>query len=268
MGVIGEIHSQSGPIFQAIALSLCTDAAFKANLEATFADHPFDASSSTAERPQRCVVLESSNAGIATASDTTSSTFEIPNDDLVSMLPSDWHSKIVSLLQCLSTCCESSRLIRCVCCKQGAKEGKTAWKTRKEAMDDLEKAINSCNGLLETSNLKPIIDLLRALRERLSDSQSNLKPIAAKLIGSILSKTDKNAQANLGKVIFPAIVNSALNDIKKPMRDASLAAVRSGTTLNGLEGGGPNGPALGVFLAALVSGLDGSEFKVRTQYCF
>jgi cytoskeleton-associated protein 5 len=130
-------------------------------------------------------------------------------------------------------------------------------------MDDLEQVINSCNGLLETSNLKPIVDLLRALRERLSDSQSNLKPIAAKLIGSILSKADKNAQSNLGKVIFPAVVNSALNDIKKPMRDAALAAIRSGTTMSDLEGGGPNGAALEFFVAALVSGLSGSEYKVK-----
>jgi hypothetical protein len=124
MGVIGEIHSQSGPIFQAIALSLCTDAAFKANLEATFADHPFDASSSTAERPQRCVVLESSNAGIATASDTTSSTFEIPKADLVAMLPSDWHSKIVRLLQGLNTWCNLLILFAVCVANREQKKGK------------------------------------------------------------------------------------------------------------------------------------------------
>lgn len=130
-------------------------------------------------------------------------------------------------------------------------------------MDDLEKAINSCSGLLDTSNLKLIVDLLRALRERLSDSQSNLKPFAVRLIGSILAKSDKVAQAKLGKVIYPAVISSALNDNKKPMRDAALAALRSGTTVSDLEGGGPNGAALEFFVIALANELSGSEYKVR-----
>lgn len=62
-------------------------------------------------------------------------------------------------------------------CEQGSKESKTAWKLRKQAIDEVDGAVKKCTALLDTSqhNLKRLAELLRALRDRLTDSQSNLK---------------------------------------------------------------------------------------------
>jgi hypothetical protein len=131
-------------------------------------------------------------------------------------------------------------------------------------MEEVEGALKRCSGLLDTSNLKPLVELLRALRERLSDSQSNLKPVSARLIGSILSSVDATSQGKLGKIVFGPLINSAMNDSRKIMHDASMEALRVGTSLAPLEGEGPNDQALESFIASLAGELDESEFKVSS----
>ena len=71
----------------------------------------------------------------------------------------------------------------------GSKEGKTAWKLRKEALDEVSDTLGKCTGMLLTTSaeINNLVELLRALKERLSDSQSNLKPLAARIIGIILA---------------------------------------------------------------------------------
>ena len=136
---------------------------------------------------------------------------------------------------------------------------------RKAALDDVEVGLKGCSGLLSTTppHLKSLVELLRALRERLSDSQSNLKPVAARIIGDILGSVDKAAQARLGKVVYSPLLAAAMNDNRKPMREASLAAVRKGTQEPELDGGKPNELALEAMLVAFVGELSESEFKVR-----
>jgi cytoskeleton-associated protein 5 len=151
----------------------------------------------------------------------------------------------------------------CLRLLQGSKEGKNAWKLRKEAMDAVETALARCNGLISTESLKPLVDLLRAMRERLSDSQSNLKPVAARIIGSILRSVDKVSQAKLGKIVFAPLVSAVLNDNRKPMRDESMEALRAGTTASSIEGGEPNSSALESLMVAVVGELSESEYKVR-----
>jgi len=147
---------------------------------------------------------------------------------------------------------------------QGSKEGKTAWKMRKEAMDEVAAALEKCNGMISTANLKSLVELLRALKERLSDSQSNLKPVASRIIGSILSSVDKVSQAKLGKVVYASLINAVMNDNRKPMREASLEALRVGTQMSPLEGSGPNELSLEPLMVALVGELGESELKVST----
>jgi hypothetical protein len=149
---------------------------------------------------------------------------------------------------------------------QVSKEGKTAWKVRKEALDEVEMALKRVTGLVNASgsNLKHVIDLTRALRDRLSDTQINLKPVAARAIAGLLSMVDKTTQAKLGRIVFAPLINAAMNDIKKPMRDAALEALRSGTTASELLGGGINEEALEPFIAALVGEV--TEASARVSY--
>lgn len=130
-------------------------------------------------------------------------------------------------------------------------------------MDDVEDALKKSSGLIiSTDSLKPLVDLLRALRERLSDSQSNLKPVAARIIGSILGSVDSASQAKLGRIAFAPLVGAVCNDNRKPMREASLEAIRVGTTASSVEGGEPNSSSLECLMVAVVGELGESEFKV------
>jgi cytoskeleton-associated protein 5 len=133
-------------------------------------------------------------------------------------------------------------------------------------MEDVESVLKRCIGLIDTSRMKPLVELLRALRERLTDSQSNLKPVAARLIGSILGSADAAAQGKLGKVVYGPLINAAMNDNKKNMHDATMESLRVGTSLAPIEGEGANDQALEAFIHCLVGELDESEFKVSSHH--
>lgn len=152
---------------------------------------------------------------------------------------------------------------------QGAKDGKTAWKIRKQAIDEVDAAVSKCSALLDTSPpaLKRLAELVRALRDRLSDSQGNLKPLSARVIGSLLSVTDAHAQAKLGRIVHSPLINGAVNDIKKPVREASLDALIASTTLSSFEGGEINKEAVEGFLAALADEINDTSLKVCFLFC-
>lgn len=126
---------------------------------------------------------------------------------------------------------------------------------RKEALDELSSALNGCGGLLDTSSgkMKQLTELMKCLRDRLCDTQINLKPTAAQLCGVLLSLVDKDAQAKLGKVVYSSLISAAMNDIKKPMRDSCLDALRLGVTLSPLAGDGLNQDGLDNLMNAFVS---------------
>lgn len=133
-------------------------------------------------------------------------------------------------------------------------------------MDEIEVALNSCSGLLETTppQMKQLADLTRCLRDRLTDTQINLRPTAARIVGSLLAAVDKSSQAKLGRIVLAPLINSAMNDIKKPMRDSSLTAIRTSITASSLDGGGFNELALEAFVCALVAEVNEAAIRVRT----
>jgi len=145
---------------------------------------------------------------------------------------------------------------------QGSKDGKTSWKVRKEALEEIELALKGCSGLIESDRMADLVELTRGLRDRLSDTQINLRPIAARIVGSLLAAVEKGCQAKLGKIAFAPLINVAMNDIKKPLRDASLTSIKSGITTNELDGGGLNELALENFVGALVAEVNESSIRV------
>lgn len=137
-------------------------------------------------------------------------------------------------------------------------------------MDEIDAGLKSCDGLLDTSpmQLKQLAELTRGLRNRLTDTQINLRPIAARLVGTLLSVVDKGCQGKLCKIILAPLINSAMNDIKKPMRDGALAAIRSGITSSSLDGGGLNELAVDALVSALVAEVNEAAIRVRDVYKF
>jgi hypothetical protein len=128
----------------------------------------------------------------------------------------------------------------------------------------VEKALKQCSGLLDTSSpkLNELVELTRAVRDRLADTQINLKPSAARTVGLLLSSVDKAAQAKLGKLVFGPLINAAMNDIKKPMREASLDAIRTGTTASSLDGGDLNVEALEALVIAFIGEVNETSVRV------
>lgn len=126
--------------------------------------------------------------------------------------------------------------------------------------------MKNCSGLIETnpSQRKKLTELSRAVRDRLSDTQINLKPVAARTLGRLLSLVDKSTQAKLGKLIYGPLIAGAMNDIKKPMREACLEALQIGTSAPSIEGGKLNEEALESLVSALVSEVNETSTRVRT----
>ena len=248
MRLVGELHSQLGPVFKALILSGDLSEAVKTLVESGIDASPYDPASSMIEREKRsiCGSGEGGGSGSGSATDEGGNAasalggIEIPKMDLIAALPDN--------------CVE----------RMGSKEGKTAWKLRKQALEDVGAALEKCSGLICTSPQNvyaALVELVRAMRGRLSDSQSNLKPVAAKQIGVFLSCCDKTAQAKLGKLVFGPLINAAMTDNKIIMRDAAITALQSGTELHAMEGGGCNSLALDCMVGCLVTELKDSDFK-------
>ena len=130
-------------------------------------------------------------------------------------------------------------------------------------MEEVQTSLSKCGGLIESEGKAYVSlkQLVIALRSRLNDSQSNLKPLAATVIGSLLNHVNDGAQAKLGKVVFPALANAAMNDMKKTMRDAAVSALSMGTERPTQSGGGINLSAIECFIACLESELSDAALK-------
>ena len=110
---------------------------------------------------------------------------------------------------------------------------------------------------------KSLVDLVRALKARLGDSQSNLKPIAARNIALILGSVDAIAQAKLGKIVYGSLIAVAMSDNKKLMRDASMDALNSATMKSEIDGGGVNKVSMEPFMSAFATESNELGQKVR-----
>lgn len=98
--------------------------------------------------------------------------------------------------------------------------------------------------------LQACAEVLKALKARLADSQSNLKPIAAAAIADVLVSLEPTALPKFFRLVGEPLLN-ATSDNKKVMRDAALAAVESILTL----GKGPGQAAHPVVLEAMLPAL-------------
>lgn len=156
----------------------------------------------------------------------------------------------------------------CIGALQGNKEKKDSWKLRKAALDEVEGACEQYRGLISTSSdaIMGLTELMRALNARLSDSQSNLKPIAARNIASILNSIDANSQPKLGKIVYGSLIKAGMSDNKNIVRDAAIEALQKGTILSEIDGGNVNVKSMEPLIAAFSTEVGDSEYKVRQIY--
>jgi cytoskeleton-associated protein 5 len=97
---------------------------------------------------------------------------------------------------------------------------KNAWKLRNAALDGVQKLLKSAAGAIET---KGCLELIRALKLRLKDSNANLKVKATQIIGQVGNSIGPKC-AKLSKYIMEELVLCA-SDNKKTMRDAVIGTL-------------------------------------------
>lgn len=96
-----------------------------------------------------------------------------------------------------------------------------AWKKRSAAMDSVQSICESSGGAIEFT--KPVQEVLRALKARLSDSNANLKVKAAQVIGVVASCVGPDI-GKMSKFLGVSLV-SGVSDNKKTMQTAAVDAL-------------------------------------------
>ena len=226
LALAGNIHSQIGISFKATLLALPaakSSPAAATALSDAIAKHPHDPASAPAPV----------DGG---GDDDDSDALALPRADLFASLPKD-------ILTSLALT-----------------EGKNSWKTRMAALDTIADELKKSSYLVTAT--PAVQDLLRALKVRLADSQSNLKPKSANLISSILSSLSPSDSAKYLKLVSSSLISIALTDNKKPMRDAAFQAISLVTKMPESSGlSGANKAAIENLLPALTHCLKNGDAK-------
>ena len=65
--------------------------------------------------------------------------------------------------------------------------------------------------------------------------------------------------------MFGPLINAAMNDNKKLMRDTAMDALEKSTRKLDTEGGGSNPFSMESFMSSMVGELEDSEFKIKAR---
>lgn len=185
--VVGALYHQIGPRVQSIAVSDDIKPQLKALLEAEFAKVGHDPAASG--RATRAV---KGDAGAAPSGGLT-----IPRQDLTAVLDKN----ILSELNCT--------------------DGKNSWQQRKAAMEAILGVCESSGHYLEGN--KGTVEIIRAFKARLNDTQANLKPLAANVMAHIIASFECEQAVKVLRVMAGCLLASVA-DSKKAMRDAVIIA--------------------------------------------
>jgi len=237
LNALGELYSQLGPALEAFVKSKNPSAGALSSIQRVFAESKHDPSTGSVTRTMRCITLSAEETSSSSSKGLVS--LSVPASDLTSLLKKD----------CLS--------------RMATTDGKNSWKMRKDAMEEVAQQAEKCCGLLATDAKAYVTlkEIMIALRCRMNDSQSNLKPLAATTMASILSRVDDSSQAKFAKIVFPSLCNAAMNDMKKTMRDASVSALKAGTQQSEQNGGKVNSMAVDALIVSLQSELSDAAIK-------
>jgi cytoskeleton-associated protein 5 len=100
--------------------------------------------------------------------------------------------------------------------------GKNSWEARKAAMEAIVQACERSGHFVEGNPFAK--GLLKSLKERLNDTQANLKPLAATTMGHVIRAMDLESSVRAFRVLSGPLL-AGVADNKKSMRDATLAAL-------------------------------------------
>jgi len=129
--------------------------------------------------------------------------------------------------------------------------GGCSWKIRKAAIEKVQSALSSCNNLI--SYHVDLVDLVKALNERIGDSQSNLKPLSAEVVGQVINGVEAENQPRLAKIVATSLMGSIASESKKNMRVSALKGIRLAVSGGELEGNKVNKMSIEAIVPAFIS---------------
>jgi len=191
--VMGALYNQIGPKLQAVAFSDDMKPALKAVLEAEFTKVGYDPTI----RATRGVKGEVDGADAGSGGG-------LPRQDLANLLDKN----IISEMNLV--------------------EGKTSWQNRKTAIEAVISSCEKSGHYLEAT--KGTVEIVKALKARLADTNANLKPIAASAISHVVASLDPDSGSKLLRAVASALV-STLGDNKPQMRLATVSSLQMMVTL-------------------------------------
>lgn len=103
-------------------------------------------------------------------------------------------------------------------------DGKNSWQSRKTALETIIQACERSGHFLEFNSTTR--DLAKALKDRLTDTQANLKPLGATAIGHLLSSLEMEQSSRLIRGVIGDPLVAGVSDNKKVMRDACIASLQ------------------------------------------
>lgn len=108
-------------------------------------------------------------------------------------------------------------------------EGKNSWQNRKKALDNVIAACESSGHYLEYN--KATGELVKSVKLRINDTQSNLKPVAMSALGHLIASFPPESGPKVLRAIAGSML-SGLTDNKRPMREATIGSLQLAVTKN------------------------------------
>ena len=213
--LVGTIHKQLGIKFKISLIGAAKSDSIKSVLEKECDCNPVDTSLTFA--------ADNNSPDDEDAGDD----FNVPRANLLESLPKD----IIS--------------------KMGTVEGKNSWKIRKEAIETVQAALKKHSNLIAYD--VEMVDLVKALNERISDSQSNLKPLSAGVVGQVVNSVEPESQPKLMKIVATSLITSVVTESKKNMQDAAMKSIIACTTTGEIDGSKVNKLSMEMMVPYLVS---------------
>ena len=212
--VLGTFYNHLGPRFMSVAFTDDMKPALKTLLEAEFDKVGYDPAATS--KVSRAIKSQAA-AGAAGGA--------IPRVDLSKALDA---SLIADLSQT---------------------SGKNSWELRKAAMEGVIQACERSGHFIEGNAAAK--SLMRTLKERLNDTQANLKPLAATTMGHLLRSLEGEKSVKILRIISGPLL-AGVADNKKSMRDATIAALQM-VVMYGCQGDGtkPDANLVGSLVPAL-----------------
>jgi cytoskeleton-associated protein 5 len=109
-------------------------------------------------------------------------------------------------------------------------EGKDSWQVRKSSIEKVSQACETSHFYVEMNRFIP--DLLKSLKARFLDTQSNLRPLALSTLAKVIISLDDEAAIKAIRASVGSVLGS-VSDSKKVIKDAAIAALE--TMVSGTE---------------------------------